>query len=247
MWKNPWLWIVGGVATFLVLSSFPSDATAQGWGGSGDDQPGGGVVDPELAAKIYRIIGQWESARDHGALAKGELSYGWWQANWKHSLPRVLEVYISAGGQLAAQLQPWLNRMEARDASIRFDSTLRELLRQAGHDPIMHATQNKVGHEIYFNPIYSHAQSLGWRLPVSYLAVADASIHEGVPATEQRMTAAASMGGEEVTQVNAFLNAHEQALRSKGKEYQRPQTYRRLLTDNPTLVGSIVVRNTPIS
>ena len=203
-------------------------------------------ITPEIDRKIWDIIGQYESARNYGAINESEGSYGYLQSYLGASLYELIALYVSMGGQYAQQLQPYLQKLSERSRSLIFDYTFYDLLRRAGNDPVMHKAQWDFFHERYLNPAYQLAMSYGWKLPISYLALANSYIHNGDAGTKKYLNSFKHTGNE-ADDLRTYLQIEMNDLAKRGKETVRVQKFAEALDHNPYLVDPFVVRNTPIS
>ena len=68
------------------------------------------------------------------------------------SLTTVLEDYVSnSDSDTATELAGYMNQVRNRDPMLRDDMTFRDLLIEAGNDPVMQAAQDKLATESYWN------------------------------------------------------------------------------------------------
>ena len=114
----------------------------------------------------------------------GHLTYGRSQASLASgSLSILIEKYCAApGATFAAQLQPYLDRLRARDVTLDQDADLRQLLVQAGADPTMRQTQDAFFDEAYWQPAQRRATAAGVTLPLGVATVYDSTVHGSYPA-----------------------------------------------------------------
>ena len=99
------------------------------------------------------------------------------------SLFSVLDRYLSkATSSVAGQLRTlYLQRVHDRDASLRTDTILRDLLRAAAPDAIMQAAQNDIATELYWNVIRDVSiVPRNITLPLSMAFLFDTGINNGV-------------------------------------------------------------------
>ena len=99
------------------------------------------------------------------------------------SLFSVLDRYLSrASTAAAAQLRTqYLQRVHDRDATLRTDNTLRNLLIAAAPDPIMQTVQNEIATELYWNQILNLSViPRNIKLPLSLAFLFDTGINNGV-------------------------------------------------------------------
>ena len=234
----PWILFAG-----LAYAFWPKRASAASL--SSSSNLSGGAITEQMDQKIWEILGQYESARNYSAINEGELSYGWLQSNIGATLGLLVNDYIINGGTYAYLLEPYRARLLAKDKSLIGDQGLHSALRTAGTDPVMHRTQWNFFHTQYLNPAYELGQTLGWTLPISYLALADQAIHSGIGNTQSYLQYRGN--GSEIEQLRAFLNTALAEIRRKGKEDTRILQYLQAINENPTLAAPFRVRNTPIA
>ena len=93
----------------------------------------------------------------------GHLTYGRLQTTLgSKNLFRLIERYCAGvGARLGADLKPYLARLEACDVTCDDDRILRDLLQDAGEDPVMHAVQDAFFDESYWRPCLRAAARTG--------------------------------------------------------------------------------------
>src|SRR5579883_1635152 len=108
----------------------------------------------------------------------GHLTYGRSQsALGSGTLFELLSQYcVAPGARFAAQIQLYLPRIEARDITFDNDATLRNILREAGGDPVMQAEQDRFFDTNYFNPACVAAGACGLNSALSQAIVYDSHI-----------------------------------------------------------------------
>jgi chitosanase len=84
----------------------------------------------------------------------GHLTYGRSQTTLASgNLYTLIASYCGAPGALfTSQLQPYLDRLQARDLTLDGDMDLRSVLQQAGNDPTMHQVQDRFFDSVYWVP-----------------------------------------------------------------------------------------------
>lgn len=127
-----------------------------------------------------RVTGDYSSV----TLLKGDsghLTYGRAQTTLgSGNLFLLIKAYCARpDAQFAAQLQPFLAALSARDVSLDTNNTLREALREAGNDPAMHSEQDRFFDEHYLDPACKDAQSRGIQSPLGQTVVYDSYIQGG--------------------------------------------------------------------
>lgn len=94
------------------------------------------------------------------------------------NLKKVLQRYISKGGALSAAFATYLPSLgagQSRAGDVKFIN----LLKSAGIEHAMKAAQTECFEELYLEPAFTWAISNGFRLPLSYLVIADSYLHSG--------------------------------------------------------------------
>ncbi|MFZ0962880.1 MAG: peptidoglycan-binding protein [Terriglobia bacterium] len=93
----------------------------------------------------------------------GHLTYGRSQTTLASgNLYLLIKAYCAAAGaQFAAQLNPYLQPLLARDTTLDTDMTLRGLLRQTGNDPVMQSVQDQFFDQNYWAPSVTDAANSG--------------------------------------------------------------------------------------
>jgi chitosanase len=146
-----------------------------------------GISDIQIAT-IDAIVSIFESERpgDYGAIARdpndaGGLSYGKHQAALtKGTLFNLISDYCQAGeAQCAAEFQPFLPKIEARDRALDNDKTLYALLKKAALDPVMQRVQDLFFNDSYMKPALTKWQELGFQTALAAGVIYDSYIHSG--------------------------------------------------------------------
>jgi hypothetical protein len=113
----------------------------------------------------------------------GVISYGRFQFTLASgALGQVIQQYLEQSTTPAAlSLRPYLPRILARDAALRTNTALRDLLVVAGSDPIMQAVQDTEAARSYWEPIKRIAiNPRGLTTPLAWALLFDIGIHFGV-------------------------------------------------------------------
>lgn len=111
------------------------------------------------------------------------ISYGRFQFTLASgALGRIVEQYLAQSNtQTAAALQVYLPRLRQRDESLRANKTLRDLLIEAGREPVMQQIQDETATQAYWEPIKRVAiQPRGLETPLAWALLFDIGIHFGV-------------------------------------------------------------------
>lgn len=108
----------------------------------------------------------------------GGLTYGRSQTTLMSNLAELIENYCNAeNAKFASQLRPYLGQLKAKDKRLNYNQTLHNLLRQAGYDPVMQATQDTFFDRVYWNPSVEYANSIGIKTPLGVTVVYDSVVH----------------------------------------------------------------------
>jgi len=118
----------------------------------------------------------------------GHLTYGRSQTTLSSgNLFLLIQAYTQAeGAELAAPLRDYLERLANRDTTLDHDGRLRDLLRQAGDDPVMQTVQDAFFDRVYWNPSEQAANTIGIQTPLGVAVVYDSRVHGSWPAMRDR-------------------------------------------------------------
>lgn len=146
-------------------------------------------MDTTQKSTIQAIVNVFETGRVQGnysciAVLKGDsghLSYGRSQTTLgSGNLAKLLERYcIQPNAQFGAQLQPFLPRFRGKDFTLDTDTPVKDLLKRAGADPVMRATQDQFFSEGYLLPAIRAAEAIGITDPLGHAIVYDSHIQGG--------------------------------------------------------------------
>ena len=177
---------------------------------------------------IKAIVNVFETGRaagDYSAVTaiagdSGHLTYGRSQsALGSGSLFQLLSQYsVAPGAKFAAQIQPYLPRLEARDITLDKDATLRNILREAGSDPVMQEEQDRFFDANYFNPACTSASACGLTSVLAQAVVYDSCVHGSWramrDAANQKCGAPGSNGVTEQQWLTVYVQTRKQWLLS---------------------------------
>src|SRR5215831_13612730 len=109
----------------------------------------------------------------------GHLTYGRSQTTLASgNLHLLIKAYCDTpGAAFAADLSGFLNRLASRDMSLDNDMTFRNLLKEAGDDPIMHDVQDQFFDRVYWNPGRQASTNIGITTALGVGVVYDSCIH----------------------------------------------------------------------
>lgn len=177
---------------------------------------------------IKAIINVFETGRAAGNYSavtvlagdSGHLSYGRSQsALGSGTLFELLSQYcVSPGARFAAQLEPYLPRLQARDATLDHDGDLRNILHEAGADPVMQAEQDRFFDAGYFTPACASASACGLISALAQAVVYDSHVQGNWramrDATSQKCGAPGSNGATEQQWLTTYVQTRKQWLLS---------------------------------
>lgn len=160
----------------------------------------------------------------------GHLTYGRAQTTLASgNLYLLVKSYTdSPGAQFATPLRPYLDRLEDRDLRLDNDMTLRGLLREAGDDPVMRATQDQFFDQQYWSPSQRAANALSISAALGLAVVYDSHVHGSWQRLRDRTVArhgAAAAIGEQ-TWVTRYVEVRREWLATHANTLLRRTVYR---------------------
>src|SRR5262245_36966232 len=78
--------------------------------------------------------------------------------------------------RFATALQPYEERLKSHDTSLDHDRTLRQILHDAGSDPVMQDVQDRFFDRVYWEPAVARVQSLGMSTALGTTVVYDSTV-----------------------------------------------------------------------
>ena len=179
----------------------------------------------EQARTARAIVNIFETGRvagDYGAVTlirgdPGHLTYGRSQTTLASgNLFLLIKAYCEQPTAMhRAVLEPFLPRLSARDVSLDVDSTFRDLLADAGDDPVMIAEQDRFFDDHYFKPACRVARQRNITTALGQTVVYDSTVHGGFGKVAALVGARAGEGGlEEREWVKRYVAAREAWLRA---------------------------------
>jgi chitosanase len=133
------------------------------------------------------IVNIFETGQVRGDYAKvtlipgdpGHLTYGRSQTTLASgNLHLLIKDYCETpGAALASRLRRVLPKLAARDTGLDRDMALRDLLAQAGHDPVMWAVQDGFFDRVYWSPSVLVAEACGIGSALGTAVVYDSHVH----------------------------------------------------------------------
>jgi chitosanase len=175
---------------------------------------------------IKAIVNVFETGRAAGNYSavtllagdSGHLTYGRSQsALGSGSLFELLSQYcVSPGAKFAAQLEPYLPRLQAKDATLDNDANLRNILREAGADPVMQSEQDRFFDAGYFTPACTAASACGLTSALAQAIVYDSHVQGNWramrDAANQKAGAPGSNGVNEQQWLSTYVQTRKQWL-----------------------------------
>ncbi|MEW5820726.1 MAG: peptidoglycan-binding protein [Cyanobacteriota bacterium] len=141
----------------------------------------------DLQKKTIRgIVNIFETGKVLGDYSKvtllpgdpGHLTYGRSQTTLASgNLYFLIKSYCLADGKYSSQLRPYLDRLANTDLTLDNDMTFRQLLKQAGTDPVMQKTQDDFFDRAYLDRAFKRADDMGIYTPLGKAVVYDSYVH----------------------------------------------------------------------
>ncbi|MCA8928955.1 MAG: peptidoglycan-binding protein [Alphaproteobacteria bacterium] len=189
----------------------------------------------QTAQAIVQIFETGRVRGDYGAVTllagdTGHLTYGKAQTTLASgNLALLVGDYCRAeGATFAADLLPFLARVELRDLSLDRDRPFRRLLREAGDDPVMQAVQDAFFDRVYWQPAINSLAFLGGAQPLTAAVVYDSRVHGSWHRMRDRTNAEhgtlAGLGEE--AWVSAYIATRRHWLATHGNSLLHKTVYR---------------------
>lgn len=185
----------------------------------------------ETAKAIVNIFETGSARGDYARVTllagdTGHLTYGRAQTTLgSGNLHLLIKSYCSApAASHSRALQPYLPRLADIDLRLDTDWTFRNLLKEAGADPVMQETQDAFFDRVYWSPAATAAERLGLVEALSAAIVYDGVVHGSWNAMRDRTTARCGTplkaGARKWTQAyvaerRAWLGGHSNSLLRK--------------------------------
>lgn len=93
------------------------------------------------------------------------------------NLKKVVQRYCDKGGVLVSKFAGYLPVIGS--SSLAGDGTFKQLLRDAGKEPVMKGVQEDSFEEFYLSPAFRFCKTNNLSLPLSFLVVSDSYLHSG--------------------------------------------------------------------
>ena len=133
------------------------------------------------------IVNIFETGRPDGDYGRatllagdpGQLTYGRSQATLASgNLYLLIRAYCEAkDNQLGPRLQLYLPKLALRDSALNNNLRFRNLLCNAGDDPVMHRVQDDFFDRVFWNPSLAEAQKLGIVTALGITVIYDSMVH----------------------------------------------------------------------
>jgi len=187
------------------------------------------------AQAIVNIFETGQARGDYGKVTlipgdPGHLTYGRSQTTLASgNLHLLIKDYCeSARPAFASQLRRYLAKLAARDTGLDRDRTFRDLLEQAGPDPVMWGVQDRFFDRVYWSPSVLGAEACGVGTALSTAVVYDSHIHGAWrlvrTRTEARHGSVGSLG--ERVWVERYVAERREWLATHPKPVLHPTVYR---------------------
>lgn len=193
------------------------------------------------------------------------ISYGKHQATDRAgSLDKIVDLYIQQGGKHGEELKQFVPKLSGNE-SAKVDPKsppswakyLMGVLREAGKDPVMQASQDAIFDSGYWIPAVGLASNIGLKTALGHLVIYDSCIHSGpggVAVIRARFPEASpANGGDEKTWVKAYIGARRIWLAGNTNPLVQKTVYRMdalmdiVKSGNWELVKPLVVRGVKIA
>jgi chitosanase len=187
---------------------------------------------------VMRVVNVFETGSPEGkydalvVMADGknnsrQITYGRSQTTEQGNLQELVRLYIANGGAHANALSEYVDRIGV--VPLADDAAFKNLLKKAGSDPVMRATQDEFFEDRYYRRALQFFDSNGFTMPLSLLVIYDSYIHSGgVPGflRERFPEKVPSRGGDEKEWIRAYVDTRHKWLQAHSNELLRKTIYR---------------------
>jgi chitosanase len=166
---------------------------------------------------------------------KAGITYGKHQSTDRaDSLDKIVLRYLDRHGQYAIALQPYLDQLY-RDETVPLDPKnlppwaiqLKQLLHEAGSDPIMQQVQDEIFDEEYWEPSYRAGIAMGMKLPLTFAVIYDSWVQGAFSTVRRRFPEVPpARGGDEKRWTVAYLRARRAWFEGRSNPLLRNAVYR---------------------
>lgn len=186
----------------------------------------------------------------------GHLTYGRAQTTLASgNLHLLIKAYCDAPDAVFAdRLRPYLDRLDRCDIALDNDAALRQVLREAGDDPVMRREQDAFFDRVYWAPAVASADYIGAQTALGTAVVYDSRIHGSWHAMRDRTTARFGTLAvlTEPVWIGHYVETRRDWLANNANALLRKTVYRMesfaglIASDNWTLATPFVVRGARI-
>ena len=201
-----------------------------------------GAVGPQFTEIQKRtaqaIVNIFETGRvlgDYGRVTllagdSGHLTYGRSQTTLTSgNLHLLIKAYCETpGSECAGALRPYLDRLASRDLSLDHDAALRQLLKDAGADQVMHDAQDQFFDRVYWAPSLISARNAQLSTGLGASVTYDSRIHGSWNFIRDRTTAEFGDAGKlgEKQWVQRYVETRRQWLATNANQLLQRTVYR---------------------
>ncbi len=195
--------------------------------------------------KILQVVNVFETGSKDGNYAKvsiyedgpvgadgkrvKQVTYGRSQTTEFGLLKKLIEMYVQAKGQFAADFKPYIQQL-GKQPSLHTDKTFIKLLKDAGNlDPVMATTQDSFFDKLYYEPAVAWFEGMGFTHPLSLLVIYDSQIHSGSILAFLRERFAESVpknGGKEEKWIQQYVDVRHDWLATHKNKILQNTVYR---------------------
>lgn len=193
---------------------------------------------PQQKRICERVINSFETGSADGDYANisifndgpgriRQITYGRSQTTEYGHLGELVSMYVRADGKLSDALKPYVDRI-GKEALVN-DAEFKQLLKQAGDDPVMQTTQDAFFDQKYFQPAMKWATENGFVEALSGLVIYDSFIHSGSILSFLRRSfseAPPVEGGNERKWIQQYVDARQNWLANHSNKILRNTVYR---------------------
>lgn len=195
-------------------------------------------LNPSQKSLCERVVNTWETGAPNGRYGSlviysdgphkmRQITYGRSQTTEFGNLGQLVQDYVDANGLYSDALRPYAGRV-GHDILTDNDE-FKSLLRQAGKDPVMQATQDAFFDACYFQPAMAWAGREGFTEALSALVIYDSWVHSGgilnfLRARFPELTPA--NGGQERGWIAAYTQTRNDWLRNNSSTLLQKTAYR---------------------
>ncbi|MCU0238026.1 MAG: peptidoglycan-binding protein [Pyrinomonadaceae bacterium] len=172
----------------------------------------------EITRQIaFRITGVFEAPSYSTVQTKdsGIISYGQHQATLvSGTLEIILQRYIEfSDSEISTKIKSFMNRVKAKDRSLKNDSTFIDLLKKAGEESEMITAQDSIFIEKYWNPAIQKAIEENRKSPLAFACFYDTHVQGGlVNCVERTKNKLGNSNADEQKYVKTFLESRRERL-----------------------------------